>query len=210
MTVKYQMLTLVEDRVGKSADGHILARWLCDCGTTADFARSRVKHGYVKSCGCEKLAAMSRAATTHGGRYTPEYSSWAAMRRRCLKPTDKDYPRYGGRGITVCPQWIDSFETFRDDMGPRPAGMTLDRINGSLGYDPSNTRWAPAKVQGRNRRGTYVWHIRGKTFGSITEAAAEFGVSEHSVFRWVNGQFDKRRNSFTPPRKDCSVEERYA
>lgn len=210
MTIRYHRLTLVERRHGRSADKHILSLWRCDCGNDAVVAWSRVKQGTTKSCGCLGRETASINATKHGGRKTREYSSWTAMRRRCEVPTDKDYPRYGGRGIEVCSEWSRSFETFRDHIGPRPEGTTLDRIDASKGYEPGNVRWATPDIQGRNRRGTFVWYIKGETFQSIGEAAARFKVSEHSVSRWVNGQFDKRRGTFTPPRSDCRVQERYA
>jgi len=132
------------------------------------------------------------------------------MKRRCETPTDKDYAGYGARGVTVCAEWSADFAAFLDHVGKRPAGTTLDRIDATRGYEPGNVRWATPQVQGRNRRGTFVWNIKGQTFGSITEAATHFGVSEHSVSRWVNGAFDKRRNTRTAPRPDCTVERRYA
>lgn len=210
MTITYHRLTLVDRDVGRTADGHVLSAWLCECGASVTIAFSRVKSGQSKSCGCLAREVSSAKARTHGGRGSPEYSSWMAMRRRCQNPTDKDYHRYGARGITVCPRWAESFAAFRDDLGPRPEGTTLDRIDGARGYEPGNVRWAPAKVQGRNRRGTFVWRIRGEVFGSITEAAAKFGVSEQTIWRWVRGAFDSRRGTRTPPRADCSVERRYA
>ena len=208
MGIIYHRLTLVERDCGRSADKHILSRWSCECGNEAVIAFSRVKSGATKSCGC--LAVEASKSGTHGGRNTPEYSSWIAMRSRCENAAHKDYPRYGDRGITVCPEWSSSFAAFRDDMGPRPVGTTLDRIDASRGYEPGNCRWATPDIQGRNRRGTFIWLIKGQRFGSITEAAAAFGVSEQSVWRWVNGAFDKRRGTFTPPRSDCSVQERYS
>jgi hypothetical protein len=208
MAIVYHSLTLVERDVGRSADNHTLSLWRCECGEETTVAFSRVKSGQTKSCGCLARKLSSERAVKHGGRNTPEYSSWIAMRRRCLAPADKDFPQYGGRGVTICTQW-DDFATFLRDVGQRPAGTTLDRIDASGNYEPGNVRWAPPKVQGRNRRGTFIWNIKGRTFGSITEAAAAFSVSEHTVSRWVNGAFDRRRDSYTPARADCSVEERY-
>lgn len=205
---KFGRLTLLDRDAGRSADKHVLSRWLCECGAEVVVAYSRVKNGKTRSCGC--LVRDTAPGLRHGGKGTPEYSSWIAMRRRCLNPTDKDFPRYGGRGITICQDWLESFESFRDHLGPRPNGTTLDRIDASKGYEPGNVRWAPAEVQGRNRRGTHIWHIKGQTFGSITEAATAFGVSEQTVFRWANGSFDKRRNSRIAPRGDCRMEERYS
>lgn len=209
MTVTFNRLILVERDAGRSGDGHIISRWLCECGTPAMIAYSRVKSGTTKSCGCLIAEAASASATKHGGKGTPEYGSWIAMKRRCEQPTDKDYHRYGARGVSICAEWARDFARFRADMGPRPSGTTLDRIDASGDYTPANARWATAKVQGRNRRGTFVWSIKGRTFECIGDAAEAFGVSEHSVSRWVNGQFDKRRGTFTAPRPDCTVEARY-
>lgn len=83
--------------------------------------------------------------------YTPTYTSWRAMRRRCRGQNHKDFPQYGGRGIQCCERW-DSYANFLADMGERPPGMTLDRIDPNGNYEPSNCRWATAKVQRANQR----------------------------------------------------------
>jgi hypothetical protein len=104
------------------------------------------------SLGC----ARTWNATTHGAtvnlQRSPEYGSWLAMKGRCLNPNATGYAQYGGRGITICEAWRHSFEVFLAQMGPRPDGTSLDRIDPDGNYDPGNCRWATAKQQANNRR----------------------------------------------------------
>lgn len=88
---------------------------------------------------------------THGLTDSPEYISWIGMRNRCQRPRDIAYKYYGARGITVCDRW-QSFENFYADMGKRPKGLSLDRINSAGNYEPTNCRWATSKQQHENRR----------------------------------------------------------
>lgn len=98
----------------------------------------------------------------HGMRNTPTYRSWSAMRNRCEKPKDSMFYRYGGRGIKVCERWM-SFPNFLDDMGERPEGMTLDRIDSDSDYSPENCTWATRKEQNRNKPNNRMLTIYGLT-----------------------------------------------
>lgn len=98
------------------------------------------------------MAYQSQNAVTHGMSYTSTYRSWLSMRNRCYRKGSEKYPMYGAKGIKVCKRWRNSFENFLEDMGERPEGMTLDRIDGTKGYSPSNCRWATPTQQARNTR----------------------------------------------------------
>lgn len=94
---------------------------------------------------------------------SPEYQSWRSMKSRVLDPHHASYCLYGGRGITVCDQWLDSFEAFYRDMGPRPAGCSLDRKDNNGHYSKDNCRWATPKMQMMNKRNNALLTLNGRT-----------------------------------------------
>jgi hypothetical protein len=111
----------------------------------------------------------------------PGYSAWASMRKRCNNPKTKNYKHYGGRGIRICERW-DSFANFIADMGPPPAGTSLDRIDVNGNYEPSNCRWATWEQQHNNRRNNRLITIAGRTQG-VTKWARELGVSRSVLLK---------------------------
>ena len=130
------------------------ARWLCtcDCGENTTCLSGNLRGGKSKSCGCFNKEIAIKTRTTHGMSGTREYVTWRSMKNRCQNPNSTVFDHYGGRGITICKEWVDSFETFYRDMGDKPNGLTLDRIDTNGDYTPSNCRWATQSVQCRNQR----------------------------------------------------------
>lgn len=131
----------------------------CQCGERTLVGSQSLKRGITTSCGCYR----KEMHTTHGAHKSTEYGIWHGMLDRCLSDRKPDvYARYGGRGIDVCPEWLD-FSNFYRDMGPRPNGfMTIERINNDAGYHPGNCRWATMLEQGQNRRNSRHLNFDGR------------------------------------------------
>lgn len=156
---------LVAVRALKQAGSRRL-RWecLCDCGKLAFPTATQLRTGHSKSCGCLSADAARSRVTTHGLSKSREFNVWQCMIRRCENPKQDDYPRYGGRGISVCPEWRESFVTFLLDMGPRPSPKhSIERMDNNGNYEPGNCRWATNTEQCRNHRRNRLLTANGVT-----------------------------------------------
>lgn len=139
--------------------------WLCqcECGNQKIINGTHLRGGKIDSCGCtrvENTRQLGYKRRTHGMTNSKTFTSWRSMKERCYYKKHKSYKEYGGAGITVCNRWLNSFENFLEDMGERPEGTTLDRINGAENYTPENCRWATHKEQQRNLKSNKIINFK--------------------------------------------------
>jgi hypothetical protein len=144
--------TVISVHPERHRNGRSRWRCRCSCGSERVVRVDSLRSGGTLSCGC----LMAELRTTHGharrGKWSRTYETWRRILSRCQDQKNKDYPRYGGRGISVCDRWRNSFDAFLADMGEKPDGLSIDRIDNDQGYSLANCRWADAKTQAGNRR----------------------------------------------------------
>lgn len=146
----------------------------CDCGGEKIVRRCSLVDGSSRSCGC--LFREGHNNRKHSLSGSPTYYTWTTMKQRCYEPAHKSYKDYGGRGITVCDRWRQSFSAFLADMGVRPAHTTIERINNAGNYEPGNCRWATQSEQQNNRRSNHPITWRGETH-NLGIWAAKMGLT---------------------------------
>lgn len=192
----------VVERAGSNASGK--ATWLCDCdcGKTIIVVGNKLRR--QKSCGCQRRAFLSEfnkmTKTTHGMRYTRLYKIWRSMKNRCSCSSWEDYKNYGGRGITVCDEWKESFESFRDwaFANGYSDGLSIDRIDVNGNYEPSNCRWATVKQQANNTRSNLYLEFNGEV-KTAKEWADELGLNYNTLYSRITTKGWSVEKALTTP-----------
>lgn len=183
----------------ESINSHSVWRCLCDCGTILDVVGSKLTTGHTKSCGCFCIDKTKEANTKHGRHGSKLYKIWAGMKRRCLNENELCFPRYGGRGIGICKEWMD-FENFHKDMGKGYAdGLQIDRVDNHGDYSKQNCRWATRKQNARNTRSNVLVFAKGK-LQCVAAWAEELGVKKEALYYRVNAGWNDEKIINTPVR----------
>ncbi len=161
---------------GRTENYHYMWKCKCECGGEAIVDGSDLRSGRAKGCGC----LIGKQNTTHGKSKTKTYNVWFGMRKRCHDPQDPAYKNYGARGVSVCDEWLSSFDAFYRDMGDPPEGKTLDRINNDLGYSKENCRWIGMAEQMNNKRNNRVLTAFGMSL-TVSEWSKKIGVRSGTI-----------------------------
>lgn len=168
---RFGRLTVLKEADKRPSSRKICCLCKCDCGTEVVVAQASLRSGNTKSCGCLRIDRI----TKHGGARNYAYQSWRSMKNRCLEPKYKKWVDYGGRGIKICDRWMD-FTLFLADMGERPPGLSLERIDNNGDYTPDNCRWATATEQSNNRRSNRVIEFNGEKMNML-QWAVKLGMN---------------------------------
>ena len=202
---KFGRLTVVERAEnGIRKDGSPFTRWMCkcDCGKEKIVTGSNLRKGITKSCGCYAKEQTGKINRTHGLKKSKLYVRWRDMKLRCNNPNDSHYKDYGGRGITVCNEWLHDFKAFYDwsISNGFDENLSLDRIDVNGNYEPLNCRWITMKEQQNNRRNNHWITYNGETH-TMMQWSEITGINFHTIKGRLKMGWTIERAFTTPVKK---------
>ena len=155
---------------------------LCDCGSKKIILASHLVTGHTKSCGCLHKEKLSKMKSTHKQTGTRLYNIYVGMKYRCYTKTCRRYKDYGGRGISICKEWLQDFNNFKKwaEKNGYTNTLTIDRIDNNGNYEPSNCRWIPAKEQAKNKRNNVFYYVNGEKL-NVMEIQRRYGIERHEL-----------------------------
>lgn len=208
---RYGRLLVIEQAQDGPPSSRPKWRCLCDCGkiVVRNAASLALEH-QIHSCGCYQREQIIQGNKLRGKikfpnpvSYTATYKCWRRMKERCLNPKHDQYSNYGGRGISVCKEWM-KFENFLSDMGQRPTGMTIERIDNSKGYYKHNCKWATMVEQQSNKRNNQFLTL-GQDRLTVAQWSRKLGVNDSTIRERIRRNWDIA-SSLTKPSHEKEIQ----
>lgn len=206
---RFGRLVVIARSEEKNHRGRTVWRCVCDCGGEKACEGQHLVRGSIASCGCLADESRHRRPSPnrkHGLTHTTMWTIWKDMVRRCYDETDPAFSHYGGRGITVCERWRHDVAAFAGDMGARPPGMMIERVDNDRGYELGNCIWADAITQQNNRRNNHRITHAGRTL-TVAQWAREVGMQASTLIKRIEGGWPFERAISQPVRPRRSSEE---
>jgi hypothetical protein len=195
---------LVKKESGRNKKGSVLWECLCDCGNITTVSTGALRSSNTTSCGCFRKENASNIFRKHYLKGTTEYCSWQLMKDRCYNENNKTFKYYGGKGIKVCDEWLNSPKQFVSDMGLKPnREYTIDRINCNGNYEPSNCKWASKSEQSRNRSDSIRFTIN-NVEKSLHDWADIYNIEARVVYKRIWRGWDIMKALTTKKRVVCN------
>lgn len=194
---KFGRLTAI--RIIENIKGRVFWECICECGKVTCVQSTKLRFGSTKSCGCYAAELASIRRRKHMMSVSSEYRAWQSMRKRCYDKNCEQYKNYGGRGISVCERWRESFQNFFEDVGRKPQkNMSLNRKNNDGNYEPGNCQWDTPKIQARNTRHNRIITFNGQS-KPVTEWAEATGIHNRTIRARIDVQRWSVEKALTTP-----------